>query len=77
MKKLIVGFAAVGAAIAWQRRVLPMMRDHCQQMATRCKEMMQDRSETTGHEATPQTMREHCEDMAARHREAAEPVVAA
>ena len=74
MKKLIVAVAAVGVVMALRplvkRRVVQKMRDHC-------KEMMEGRSQTTGHEAKTQRMREHCEEMAPRHREEAEPVVAA
>jgi hypothetical protein len=81
MKKLIVGFAAVGVLMALRplvkQRAVQKMRDHCKQMATHCKEMMAGRSETTGHEARAQKIREHCEDIAAQHREDAEPVVAA
>ena len=81
MKKLIVGFAAVGVVMALRplvkRRVVQKMRDHCKQMAGHCKEMMGGRSETTGHEAKAQKMREHCEEMAAQHHEDAEPVAAA
>ena len=69
MKKLIVGFAAVGVVMALRRRVAQKMRDHC-------KEMMEGRSETTDHEARAHTMPAHCEGMAAQHRED-EPVVAA
>jgi hypothetical protein len=81
MKKLIAGVAAVGVVMALRplvkRRVVQKMRDHCKQMAAHCKEMMEGRSETPGHDARTQKMREHREEMAARHREDAEPVVAA
>ena len=81
MKKLIVGFAAIGVVLALRplvkRRVVQKMRDHCAQMAAHCKEMMQGRSETPGHEARAQKMREHCEEIAAQQHDDAEPVVAA
>ena len=80
MKKLTVGFAAVGAVMAlWllvKRRVVQKMRDHCKRMAAHCTEMMQGRSEMRGREPTAQKMREHCAQMAAQPREDAEPVVA-
>jgi uncharacterized membrane protein YcjF (UPF0283 family) len=73
MKKLIVGFAAVGVVMALRplvkQRVVQKMRDHC-------KEMMGGHGETTGHKAMAQKMREHCEGMAAQHREDAARVVA-
>jgi hypothetical protein len=81
MKKLIAGVATVGVVMALRplvkRRVVQKMLDHCKQMAAHCKEMMEGRSETTGHGARAQKMREHCEAMVAEHREDAEPVVAA
>ena len=74
MKKLIVGLVAVGAVIALR----PVVKRHVvQKMAAHCKEMMEGRSETTGHKARAQKMREHCEEMAAQHHQDAEPVIAA
>jgi hypothetical protein len=80
MKKLIVGVAAVGVALALRplvkRRLVQKMRDHCTQMAAHCKEMMEGRGGPTADEAEAQEMRERCEEIAARRREDAEPVAA-
>ena len=79
MKKLIAGVATVGVVMALRplvkRRVVQKLRDHCKQMAAHCKDMMEGRSETTGHEARAQKTREHCGEIAAQHREDGEPVV--
>ena len=81
MKKLIVGFAAVGVVMALRplvkRRVVQKMREHCKQMAAHCKEMMEGRSGMPDREATAHMMREHCEEVAAQHHEDPEPVAAA
>ena len=77
MKKLIVGFAAVGVVMALRPLVKRHMLDHCKQMATHCKGMMEGRSDPTDHEARAEKMRKHCEELAAQHREDAPPVVAA
>jgi hypothetical protein len=66
-----------GVATLVKQRVVRKMRDHCKNMAARCKEMMEVRSKTAGHEASARKMREHCEEMATQHREDAVPVVAA
>ena len=79
MKKAIIGFVAVGAALALRpvvkRRMVQKMRDHCKQMMSQ----FAGSSETTSHEATGpeamrQKMREHCEQMAAQHEKRSEPV---
>ncbi len=79
MKKLIIGFAAVGAVMALRpvlkRRIGQKMREHCRQMMSQ----FAAGSETTGQEATgPEAMhrkmREHCEQMATERAERAEPV---
>lgn len=75
MKKFIVGVAAVGVMMALRplvtRRVIEKMRSHC-------KEMMEVRGDSTGHEANARKMREHCGEMVTQqHRTDAEPVVAA
>jgi hypothetical protein len=43
MKKLIIGLAAIGAALAVRplvKRKAQTMREHCEQMAGKCKEKM-------------------------------------
>ena len=76
MKKAIFGLAAVGAVIGLgpvvKRRIGRKMREHCQQMAAKCKQMMAAESGERGEAAT---MPEHCKQMAAHfrgHRELAE-----
>lgn len=76
MKKLIVGLVAVGAVLALRpvlkRRMVQTMREHCQQMAGKCKEMMAGRSaEREGSSGMP----EHCKEVMAApgaHEESAE-----
>jgi hypothetical protein len=82
MKKLIIGLLAVGAALVLRpvvkRRIVPKMREHCQQMMSQ----FAGSSETTSHRPTGpgamrQKMREHCEQMAPQHEERSEPVATA
>jgi hypothetical protein len=63
MKKLIVGLAAVGALIALRPVARRKMREHCERMASKCKEMMA--SQPGQHEAAG--MRERCQEMMAAH----------
>jgi len=63
MKKAIFGLAAIAAVIglrALVKRKDQKMREHCQQMAAKCKQMMAaqggDHGEALG-------MREHCKQM--------------
>ena len=73
MKKVIVGFAAVGAVMAL-RQVIPRvgqkMREHCEQMMAQ----FHGRGEATEREAMAHKMRQHCEQMAAQHADRGEPV---
>ena len=69
MKKAIFGLAAVGAVI-WlgpvvKRRIGRKMREHCQQMAVKCKQMMAGQSGERGEAAG---MPEHCKQMGAQFR---------
>jgi hypothetical protein len=64
MKKLIVGLAAVGALIALRPVARRKMREHCERMASKCKEMMA--SQPGQHEAAG--MRERCQEMMAAHK---------
>ena len=54
MKKVIVGFAAIGVIIALRpvaRRMEQKMREHCAQMAVQCRQMAAQvggRSEAAG-----------------------------
>jgi hypothetical protein len=81
MKKLIAGVATVGVVMALRplvkRRVVQNMRDHCNQVAARCKDMMDGRSETTGHEARAQKTREHCEEIPRGRRSSSDTHAAA
>lgn len=67
MKKAIFGLAAVGAVLALapvvKRRIGHKMREHCEDMAAKCKQMMAGQSGARGEEARTQ---EHGEQMA-RH----------
>jgi hypothetical protein len=74
MKKLIVGVVAVGSVLALRpvvkRRMVQKMREHCKQMAGKCKQMMASQS------GERSAMREHCKEMAshgANGEEAATP----
>jgi hypothetical protein len=73
MKKVIIGFAAVGAVIALRlvvRRGGHKMREHCEQMMPQ----FGGRSEAMDREAMRHKMREHCEQMAAQREGRVEPV---
>lgn len=78
MKKLIVGFAAVGVVMALRpvvkRRVAQKMKAHCKQMAAHCQEMMGAHGGDTGREAMHQQMRERCHETPAHEEAPAEPV---
>ena len=69
MKKAIIGLAAVGAVIGLRpvvkRRIAHKMREHCQQMAAKCEQMMAGQSGDRGEAAG---MPEHCKEMAAHFR---------
>jgi hypothetical protein len=69
MKKAIFGFAAVGAVVglgpAVKRRIGHKMREHCQQMAAKCNQMLAGQSPERGEAAG---MPEHCKQMAAQLR---------
>lgn len=68
MKKVIVGLVAVGAIIALRPvagRVGHKMREHCEHMAGKCRQMMAAQPEQGGKAAG---MREHCAEMMASHR---------
>ncbi len=69
MKKAIFGLAAVGAVIGLgpvvKRRIGRTIREHCQQMAAKCKQMMAGQSGERGEAAG---MPEHCKQMAAHFR---------
>ena len=69
MKKLIIALAAIGAVLALRpvvTRKARSMREHCEQMAAKCKQMM---GQSGGGEEAG--MPEHCEQMAAQHKETA------
>ena len=40
MKKLIIGLAAIGVVLAVRPALKRKAREHCEQMATKCKEKM-------------------------------------
>ena len=69
MKKAIFGLAAVGAVIGLgpvvKRRIGHKMREHCQQMAAKCKQMMAGRGEEVGTQEHGEQMAEHVEDRRA------------
>jgi len=75
MKKLIVGVAAVGAVMALRpvlkRRMVQKMREHCTQMAGKCKEMM---GAQPGAHREASGMPEHCKEVMAAHRAQGESV---
>ena len=64
MKKLIIGLAAIGVVLAVRPALKRKAREHCEQMAAKCKEKMMQfgASEETG-------MPEHCKEMAAKRKE--------
>ena len=64
MKKLIIGLVAVGALLAARPALKRKAREHCQQMAAKCKEKMArfGASEETGIPA-------HCKEMATTGKE--------
>jgi hypothetical protein len=67
MKRAIVGVAAVGAIIALRpvaSRISQKMREHCEQMASKCKQMM---ATQPGQGREGAAMPEHCKEMMARH----------
>ncbi len=76
MKKAIVGVAAIGVIIALRPaagRVSQKMREHCEQMASKCKQMM---ATPPGGRRQAAGMSEHCKEMMAvrgGHGETAEP----
>ncbi len=76
MKKAIVGVAAIGVIIALRPaagRVTQKMREHCEQMASKCKQMMA--TQPGGRREAP-SMPAHCEEMTTvhgGHGETAEP----
>jgi hypothetical protein len=54
MKKLIIGLAAIGAVLAVRplvKRKAQTMREHCEQMAGKCKEMVAETTTTPSEEA--------------------------
>ncbi len=64
MKKVIGGLVAVGALFALRSaagRGGQKMRDHCERMAGKCKQMM------AGQSGEHSEMREHCKEMMASH----------
>jgi len=69
MKKAIFGLAALGAVIGLRpvvkRRIAHKVRERCQQMAAKCKQMMAGQSGERGEGAE---MPEHCKEMAAQFR---------
>jgi hypothetical protein len=67
MKKLIIGLVAIGVVLAvrpFMKRKAQRMREHCEQMAAKCKEKMvqSGASEEAG-------IPGHCKEMAAQHKE--------
>ncbi len=73
MKKVMIGVAAVGAAIGLRqvaKRGGQTMREHCEQMMGQCA----GQGEATCHEAMTHAMTERHEQMA---RDRGEPVAAA
>ena len=73
MKKAIFGLAAVGAVIGlgpvMKRRIGHKMREHCEEMAAKCKQMMAGQSGARGEEDGTQEhgeqIAEHVEDRRA------------
>jgi hypothetical protein len=68
MKKLVIALAAVGVVLALRpvlkRKAHSKMREHCKQMAAKCKQMM---AQYGGGEEGE--MPEHCKEMAAKREE--------
>ena len=75
MKRAILGIAAIAVIIALRPaagRVGQKMREHCEQMASKCKQMMA----TPPGERREAAMPEHCKEMMAaheHHHQTAEP----
>lgn len=75
IKKAIVGVAAVGVIIALRPaagRISQKVREHCEQMASKCKQIMATQPGQRGAAG----MREHCKEMMGAHGghgETAEP----
>jgi hypothetical protein len=73
MKKAIFGLAAVGAVIGLgpvvKRRIGHKMREHCEEMAAKCKQMMAGqpgaRGEEVGMPEHGEPIAEHVEDRRA------------
>jgi hypothetical protein len=73
MKKAIFGLAAVGAVIGlgpvMKRRIGHKMREHCKEMAAKCKQMMAGqsgaRAEEVGTQERGEQIAEHVEDRRA------------
>lgn len=68
MKKVIVGLGAVGAVIALRgvaKNGTQKMREHCKEMAGKCKQTMAGQS---GEGAAAAGMPDHCTGMAAQFR---------
>jgi len=67
MRKAIVGLAVVGAVIGLapvvKRRIGDKMREHCDEMAAKCKQMMAGQSGARGEDVGTQ---EHGEQLAGR-----------
>jgi hypothetical protein len=77
MKKAIVAIAAVGVVIGLRpvvKRIGHKARQHCEQMAAQCKQMMAGQS-GAGREAG-QKMPDHCEEMAEQFERRSEAVTA-
>lgn len=75
MKKAIVAIAAVGVVLGlrpFMKRIGHKARQHCEQMAAQCKQMMAGQS-GAGSEAGHK-MPEHCEDMAKQFERRGEAV---
>ena len=75
MKKAIVAIAAVGVVLGLRpvmKRMGQKAREHCEQMAAQCKQMMAGQSGSgsrVGHK-----MPEHCEEMAEQFERRGETV---
>ncbi len=64
MKKVIIGLGALGALIALRPVAGRKMREHCERMAGKCRQMMASQS---GQRSGAPGMREHCQEMMASH----------
>ena len=74
MKKLIIGCAAIGGVLALRQVTKHgAIREHCEQMAGHCSEMMGAHAEGC---AEASRMREHCGPTAAPDEEPSEPIAA-